>query len=362
MKIAGGGKNKAGNQNRRNSGDEKGIQIAVRVDVTVESQVGFHINHYNRNRMKIFLGILLVVIVVFGGPWNFRNERSRNTSTPVVTDEEKKNKEGESGISIVAVGDVMLGRDVNVRSIKEGDWNYPFLKSNKLFEGADIALANLESPFVMGCKPTSVGMTFCAPNEAVAGLVWSGINVVNLANNHTRNYGATGYENTREVLEKAGLDYCDEIHMAVKKIRGRKIGILGFNLIGGRADGVKIKEVLGKNKALVDLLVVSVHWGSEYSVKSNAFQQEMAKLFIDNGAGLVVGHHPHVIQEIEEYKEKTVVYSLGNFVFDQMWSEQTRMGLAGRFTYKDGELRGPEIISVRIEKPGQPVADGEWGL
>ncbi len=305
--------------------------------------------------MKIFLGILLGGIVIFGGPWNARNEWPKEESAPVVTEE-------ETAMTIVTVGDVMLGRDVNVRSIKAGDWNYPFLKSNKLFEGADIALANLENPFVTGCKPTSVGMTFCAPDEAISGLVWSGINVVNLANNHTRNYGATGYENTINVLEKAGLDYCDESHMAIKEIRGKKIGILGFNLIEGRADRKNLKEILEKSKVLVDLLVVSVHWGSEYSVKSNVFQQEMAKLFIDSGAGLVVGHHPHVIQEIEEYKEKTIVYSLGNFVFDQMWSEQTRMGLAGRFTYKDGELRGPEIISVRIEKPGQPVADGEWGL
>lgn len=271
---------------------------------------------------------------------------------PTPTQEKKE-------VVIVATGDVMLGRAVNVRMLEEG-YTWPFEETKELLSGADITLINLESPFIDPCPKRYGGMTLCAPKEAVEGLVYAGVDVANIANNHILDYGymdSTGY--TARLLEESGIEWSNEDHLAVLEREGLRFGFLGINLIRqSTAMTILSEEEMAKRIAKadleVDVLVVSYHFGAEYENYVNNYQSFLAHMAIDNGADLVIGTHPHVTLPVEIYKEKAIAYSLGNFVFDQMWSEETMLGQVGKFVFLDGVLTGYEMIDVRIYDYGQP--------
>ncbi len=111
-------------------------------------------------------------------------------------------------------------------------------------------------------------------------------------------------------------------------------------------------------KSQADLVFASFHWGNEYSRHSKR-QEVLAHLAIDSGADVVVGHHPHWIQEVEEYRGKPIYYSLGNLVFDQMWSDPTRKGLILKLTFSGSKLQSRELIPIKIFNYGQPVISKE---
>lgn len=263
-------------------------------------------------------------------------------------------KQKEKPIVLVAVGDVMLGRSVNAKMRSLSDFTYPFLKTADFLKEADITFANLESPFYDFCPTTNEGMIFCADPQAVEGLVFSGIDIVNLANNHTRNYGSKGVEKTKNLLNWSAITPLGpEDDLLVKEVKGTKFGFLGFNLTGRfQKEEIirKVKESAGK----ADILVVSFHWGIEYAKNPSSWQKDLAHQMIDAGADLILGHHPHVIQEVETYKRTPIVYSLGNFVFDQPWSQETRKGLVGIFTFQDKKLAKSEFKKIYIKNFCQP--------
>lgn len=262
-------------------------------------------------------------------------------------------------VVIVATGDVMLGRAVNVVMLEEG-YTWPFEQTRELLTGGDITLINLESPFIDPCPKRYGGMTFCAPKEAVEGLVYAGVDVANIANNHILDYGYMGSsEYTAKILEEAGIKWSNEDHLAIVEREGLKFGFLGINLIRqSEAMTILSEEEMGRRIALadleVDVLVVSYHFGEEYENFVNDYQRFLAYMAVDMGADLVIGTHPHVTLPVEVYKEKVIAYSLGNFVFDQMWSEETMLGQVGKFVFLDGVLIRHEMIDVRIYDYGQP--------
>lgn len=263
-------------------------------------------------------------------------------------------KQKEKPIVLVAVGDIMLGRSVNAKMRFLSDFTYPFLRTANFLKEADITFANLESPFWQPCPTTNEGMIFCADPRAVEGLVFAGVDIVNLANNHTRNYGSKGVEKTKNLLNWSAITPLGpEDDLLVKDIKGTKFGFLGFNLTGRfQKEEIirKVKEGVGK----VDILVVSFHWGVEYAQKPSSWQKELAHEVADAGADLILGHHPHVIQEVETYKKTPIIYSLGNFVFDQPWSQETRKGLVGIFTFQDKKLAKSEFKKIYIKDFCQP--------
>ena len=114
-----------------------------------------------------------------------------------------------------------------------------------------------------------------------------------------------------------------------------------------------IKTQISTATSSADLVIVTFHWGNEYSLRS-LHQQELAHFAIDSGADVVIGHHPHWVQEYEVYKNKPIYYSLGNLVFDQMWSEKTRKGLVVRLTFSGNQLVNKEEIPTKIFDYGQP--------
>jgi len=259
-------------------------------------------------------------------------------------------------IEIILVGDTMLGRTVMATSLdKKKDPNYPFLQVAGTLKSADLVFANLENPFVTDCPWRYDGLIFCADPRMAEGLNFVNINVVTLANNHSRNYGQKGLDETTKILGAKGISYTGLNNLVIKEVKGTKFGFLGFEFVDKQPAETDYKLVSDSDKK-VDILIVGVHWGVEYKSTASAKQKEIAKKLVENGADVIAGHHPHWVQEMEYIDNKPVYYSLGNFVFDQMWSQKTREGLAIKLTFKDGRIVKEEKLPIFMRNWSQP----EW--
>ncbi len=145
-----------------------------------------------------------------------------------------------------------------------------------------------------------------------------------------------------------------------KNIRGEKFAFLGYNDITKRQDGVSLADEKTMQKEIeearkhADIVVVAFHFGAEYQAQPDKRQKELAHLAIDSGTDIVIGNHPHWIQPVEIYKDKFITYAHGNFVFDQMWSQKTREGVIGRYTFYDNKLVDVEFLPLQIDNYGQP--------
>ncbi|OGY09984.1 MAG: hypothetical protein A3D24_03575 [Candidatus Blackburnbacteria bacterium RIFCSPHIGHO2_02_FULL_39_13] len=266
----------------------------------------------------------------------------------------------DNTITLIATGDVMLGRVVNQKSIASNNFNWPFEKTSDLLKSVDITLVNLEGPITNDCKPTGSGMVFCADKRTIGGLAHSGIDIANIANNHIGNYGERGEENTKGVLKSAGIIFSGAKETAYKEIDGIKFAFLGYNEIPPKDQGINwaVEENIAHDiniaKENASVVVVSFHWGVEYKDQPTKRQKALAHLAVDSGADLIIGNHPHWYQPIEVYKNKVIVYSHGNFIFDQMWSQRTREGVVGKYTFSGSNLVDVEFVPVVIENFGQP--------
>jgi poly-gamma-glutamate synthesis protein (capsule biosynthesis protein) len=265
----------------------------------------------------------------------------------------------ENITTLVVTGDVMLGRSVNTRNLKYG-FTWPFEKIKDLLSSADITFINLESPIVEGCKPTEEGMYFCADPRSIEGLTFADIDVATFANNHATNYGEKGIQDTVKLLTDSNIKVTGvNGKPTVIEKNGRKIAFLGYNDIGHyegiqNADDARLIEDIKQAYSSADIVVVEFHWGNEYQYEPTERQKELAHQAIDSGADLVVGNHPHWFQGLKLYKGKLIAYSHGNLVFDQMWSEETKTGIVGKYTFYDNQLIDAEFIPVYIENYGQP--------
>ncbi len=242
-------------------------------------------------------------------------------------------------ISILALGDLMMDRNVR-GAINENSPDYPFIKISDFLKGNDLILVNLEGPFTdLSSKSLgNHGMIFTFDPAMIPFLKNFGFNLFDLANNHTLNFGQKGLDQTKKYLSDSGLDYFGDPFnkngiSLVKEISGIRIGFIGYDEL----DSPAIETVLAEIKNLrpqADFLIVYSHWGVEYITMFSKSQQAKARQFIDAGADLVIGSHPHVIQPLEVYKNKIIFYSLGNFLFDQNFSVQTSQGLAVKIIFE----------------------------
>ncbi len=260
---------------------------------------------------------------------------------------------GEKQTSVILAGDVMLGRAVMTKSLDLNNPNYPFeLIKNELGE-ADLAFVNLENPVVEDCPRRTDGMVFCARPEMLGGLKNAGIDVVNLANNHTKNYGEKGFGETLAHLEEAGVEATGVENLVIKEVNGVKFGFLGFNLVNRKLGEGDLRLVSESDKK-ADILIVGVHWGAEYKTAAFEVQKLAAKSLLMAGADVVAGHHPHVVQDMEYIDGRPVYYSLGNLVFDQMWSEATRNGLMIKLVFEGKKLVSEKEIPVYMKEWARP--------
>ena len=291
----------------------------------------------------------------------------------------EKNKPQE--IVLAFGGDVMLSRVVGQKITKYNDYSWPFRAVAEILSGADLAIVNLESQFLQNSKnyfvPTG-SFSFKADPRTVSGLKLAGIDVVSLANNHFGNQGERGMADTFEILKNNHIDYLGagknifEAHKPViREIKGIKFGFLAYGYpedlytASTSTSGIanmnlaRAKEDIKKTKEQTQITIVLMHAGTEYISLPNAQQKEFAYSAIDAGADAVVGHHPHWVQQMEIYQGKPIIYSLGNLVFDQMWSLETREGAVVKIYFQDDSLEQLEIIPVRIEDYGQPKIIGD---
>jgi len=299
-----------------------------------------------------------------------------NPSPPRISKEiiyENKEPAKDKPIILIFGGDVMLSRQVNDRMRRYQDYTWPFLKIAPLFQAADLAIINLESPFTISNDyfvPTG-SFSFKADPQAIIGLTIAGIDLTVLANNHIMNQGRAGLTATKELAEEnniktigAGINEIEARQPAVFTINNKKFGFLAYaypedySVATSDRPGIanldQEKMIIDitdlRNK--VDVVIVNMHSGVEYAYQPNQQQISFARKAVEAGADLVVGHHPHWPQSWELYQNKPIIYSLGNLVFDQMWSKETTIGLIARLTWNDN-WQTLEFIPIKITDYGQ---------
>ncbi|MFH1244419.1 MAG: CapA family protein, partial [bacterium] len=235
-----------------------------------------------------------------------------------------------------------------------GDPIWPFIQVGKIMQESDLTYINLESPLIANCPVTAVGMKFCGSAQNITGLVWAGVDVASLANNHATNYGSTGLDETVQILQKNGIAVTGVGSPAVVTKNTISVSFVSFDDVSRSVALKELIKQIGDARAISDLVVVTFHWGAEYQSTPTTRQVTLAHTAIQAGADLVIGAHPHWVQSHELYQGKPIYYSLGNFVFDQDWSEETKKGLVVRFTYQGSNLVNTEELPVYIRDFGQP--------
>lgn len=323
-------------------------------------------------KAPIFYFLIFVSVAFLGGVFlifeieKFEKEISKIFPTQTSISFLKPHQ--DQAITLFFVGDIMLNRGVQkmVEKYGNGDFKFPFLRIADDLKKADILLGNLEGPISDKGKKAGSIYSFRNNPQAIEGLKFAGFDFLSVASNHIFDYGRSAMEDTFLRLKDGGIDYVgggfnreEACGPRIKEIKGIKIAFLAFTNLGSKnwqagenSSGIcwldeKIRDYIQEVKEGADLVIVSIHFGEEYQSQPTLEQKYFARLAIDSGADLVIGHHPHVVQEIEKYKQGYIAYSLGNFIFDQSFSEETMTGLLLKVLVKDGKIK--ELIPIGIK-------------
>lgn len=260
-------------------------------------------------------------------------------------------------LAVSVVGDCTLGTDENFdydTSLNAYYENYGadyfFSNVKSIFSADDLTIANFEGTLTDSEDREDKEYAFKAPAE-YAGILTSGsVEAVNTANNHSHDYGNQGYEDTISALDSAGILNFGYDKTLVTEVKGIKVGLVGIYEL---KDHLERKEQLKQNIAKVkaegaQITIVIFHWGNEKEEVPDSNQTTLAHLAIDEGADLVCGHHPHVLQGIEEYKGKNIVYSLGNFCFggNQYPSDMDTMIFQQTFTVDQNGVKADNVTNI----------------
>lgn len=331
-------------------------------------------------RLPFFIAILVIGtgLIIFSSVFLNKEIKIENLEHQTASlTQMKENEIKDSEIIIFAVGDIMLDRGVDWFIKKNNDWRWPFLKIVEDLKKTDLLFGNLEG--AISDKGEKVGSiySFRADPKVIEGLTYAGFDVLSLANNHMFDYQRLALEDTMRRLGEneinyvgAGFNTQEAFSVKVKEIKNTKISFLAYTNLGPEVwragenysgiawiswdDIKKIKEDIKKAKKGTDVLIVSLHSGEEYSQNPTPFQISFNKACIDAGADLVIGHHSHVIQKIERYKTGWIAYSLGNFVFDQGFSEKTMRGLLLKILIEDKKIKEVIPIEIQLNQSFQP--------
>lgn len=273
----------------------------------------------------------------------------------------------EECITIGAVGDLMLGNRAEP-FLKEFGPAYPFAEVMPYLEKADVLIGNLESSIsTRGKAVENKKFTLRAGPIAAEALKKAGIRVVTLANNHSMDFGPLALQDTLAALNEsgilptgAGMDLDDARSPALVKVKGKTLAFLSYSLTfpldffasasrPGTAPGYAefVKADIEKIRPTADLVIVSFHWGAELMTAAKDYQIELGHQAIDWGADLVLGHHPHVLQELEIYRGRLIAYSLGNFVFGSE-SNRTNSSMLLLLTVRGKSLVKVEAIPLDV--------------
>ncbi len=295
-------------------------------------------------------------------------EPKKDDSSTDNTDDTSKDSQEETttpeptaesvSITVSMVGDCTLGTDVNFDQSTsfdafyqmKNDPGYFFQNVKDIFTADDLTVANMEGTLTTSNDRQQKTFAFKGDPSYTEILTRGGVEATNLANNHSHDYGDQSYEDTIQYLEAAGITTFGYDRTAVMDVKGIKVGLIGI---------YELKDGLGRQQQVVDtiqevkdqgaqVIIVSFHWGTEKSNVPDDIQKTLAHLAVDQGADLVVGHHPHVLQGIEKYQGKNIVYSLGNFCFggNKNPSDKDTMIFQQTFTVENGELVEDDVTNI----------------
>lgn len=278
-------------------------------------------------------------------------------------------------ITLSFLGDIMADRGVesSIKNNFSGDFTALF-ENLDILKKSDVVFANLEGPASDKGEDLRNLYSFRMDPGVIPALRGAGISVLSVANNHAGDFGAEAFTDTLSRLREneilytgGGLSREEAEAPAVIEKFGMKVGFLGFSDVGPEwlrvkanspgiliAGGERYAEIIAEASKVVDFLVVSIHWGEEYQGVHNGRQEALAHEAIEVGAKIVIGHHPHVIQDTEVYKDGFIAYSLGNFIFDQAFSAETMEGmLLSAKLWRDGNLDITKN-TVKLNRSFQP--------
>ena len=295
-------------------------------------------------------------------------EPKKDDSSTDNTDDTSKDSQEETttpeptaepvSITVSMVGDCTLGTDVNFDQSTsfdafyqmKNDPGYFFQNVKDIFTADDLTVANMEGTLTTSNDRQQKTFAFKGNPSYTEILTQGGVEATNLANNHSHDYGDQSYEDTIQYLEADGITTFGYDRTAVMGVKGIKVGLIGI---------YELKDGLGRQQQVIDtirevkdqgaqVIIVSFHWGTEKSNIPDDIQKTLAHLAIDQGADLVVGHHPHVLQGIEKYQGKNIVYSLGNFCFggNKNPSDKDTMIFQQTFTVENGELVEDDVTNI----------------
>jgi len=254
---------------------------------------------------------------------------------------EVRQENDDEAVRMLFVGDLMLDRGMRPLLDEKGTlWLTKEIKH--IFEGKDIVVANLEGT-VSNRRSASLGtvkgekghcrFTF-DPMRTKEILKMNSINVVCLGNNHAFNFKQDGLEETQNFLDDLdfshfGDPYDSSKKVIFKQVKGVEMAFVNYSRFkSGLLSVEETGELIKKAQSRAQVTIVYAHWGEEYKLAANDDQQAVAHHFVDCGADLIIGTHPHVVQQVEVYKNRAIFYSIGNFIFDQDFSENVRTRLA----------------------------------
>jgi poly-gamma-glutamate synthesis protein (capsule biosynthesis protein) len=242
-------------------------------------------------------------------------------------------------IQILFTGDIMLDRGIRYYADKNGSYEFLFDKIYPLLANQDLVVSNLEGPITnnksisSNTKPGSThNFTFTFDPGVAKALYLENIKLVNLGNNHILNFYSSGLKSTEDYLTKSEVEYFGAPsgdRSIVKEIDGIKIAFVSYNEFSASQslDETQTIDEIQKLKTKADFVIVLPHWGIEYTTEPTEKIKNLAHQFINAGADLIIGTHPHVIQTTEIYNNEKIYYSLGNFIFDQYFDDNVRNGL-----------------------------------
>lgn len=287
-------------------------------------------------------------------------------------------------ISFTACGDIIPGRHVAERMAQHGPY-YPFEKVAPYLIGSDIVYANLESPLSDKAEPPFTGTSFIAPSTTIEGLRICGFNLLSVANNHSTDFGRDAFADTLELLKAnnvlyvgGGANSSEAFSPVFMDVKGIKFAFLSYNSVEGAisatsnqpgvaniqmapyykddpSDIETVSDSVSEAGNKADVVIVFFHWGNEEVYYPNDSVVKMAHAACDAGADMVIGTHPHYVQPIEYYNGSLIAYSLGNFIFDQMFSEQVREGIIMNSMFEGDTLCEVELLPYKIFDYCQPI-------
>lgn len=285
-----------------------------------------------------------------------------------------------SQITVSFVGDILLDRGVR-KAIEEKGYDYPYEIVKNIFKKDDITFGNLECPILTKGKAVykRPELIFKADPQNASALKKAGFDILNIANNHTMDYGSEGLLSTIDILKENNIktvggsrNYNTARKPVYIRKKGNTIGFLGYSVFPpegyivssnrpdvARVDYDKISSEIKMAKEKCDFLVVSFHWGNEYDFFPSERQKELAHKVVESGADLVIGHHPHVLQGVEKYKDKYIFYSLGNFVFDRQIQKGTNETIITKVDIQDNKIKNIKLIPIKIIDCQPRIAKGK---